>query len=56
MEMTVKMTSVFPEKKRNIFVLLQRFDTLKYTDKPSAEKKEHIEQGKRCTTLELNPN
>ena len=36
MKMTVKKTSVFPENQRNIFELLQRFDTLAYIAKPYA--------------------
>lgn len=36
MKMTVKKTSVFPENQKNVFALLQRFDTLAYIAKPYA--------------------
>ena len=37
MKMTVKKTSLFPAKQRNVFELLKRFDTLVYIAKPYAE-------------------
>ena len=36
MKMTVKKTSLFPAKQRNVFELLKRFDTLVYIAKPYA--------------------
>lgn len=36
MKMTVKKTYVFPGSQRNIFAILQRFDTLAYIAKPYA--------------------
>lgn len=36
MKMTVKKTSVFPAKQSNVFMLLQRFDTLAYIARPYA--------------------